>query len=59
MVAFPVGGRKGSRGGRPQESPPLVPELWDAPRGPHCALALGDYIPGEQRALEARDRFLM
>src|SRR4029453_15092765 len=25
----------------------------------HCALALGDYIPGEQRALEARDRFLM
>jgi len=21
MVAFPVGGRKGSRGGRPQESP--------------------------------------
>src|SRR5215510_6506291 len=25
----------------------------------HCAFALGDYIPGEQRALEARDRFLM
>src|SRR6266581_1134143 len=25
----------------------------------HCALAHGDYIPGEQRALEARDRFLM
>src|SRR5215831_3213515 len=25
----------------------------------HCALALGDYIPGEQRALEARDWFLM
>src|SRR5262249_30353742 len=26
---------------------------------PHCTFALGDYIPGEQRALEARDRFLM
>jgi len=26
---------------------------------PHCALALGDYIPGKQRALEARDWFLM
>jgi GTP-binding protein len=25
----------------------------------HCALALGDYIPGEQRAFEARDWFLM
>jgi GTP-binding protein len=25
----------------------------------HCAFAPGDYIPGEQRALEARDRFLM
>src|SRR5215467_9181557 len=25
----------------------------------HCAFAPGDYIPGEQRALEARARFLM
>src|SRR2546425_8703486 len=25
----------------------------------HCAFAVGDYIPSEQRALEARDRFLM
>ena len=25
----------------------------------HCALAVGDYIPSEQRALEARDWFLM
>ena len=25
----------------------------------HCALAPGDYIPGKQRALEARDWFLM
>jgi hypothetical protein len=50
MVAFPVGGRKGSRGARAAgRRRPVV----------HCALALGDYIPGEQRALEARDRFLM
>src|SRR5258708_32473282 len=26
---------------------------------PHCAFAVGDYIPAEQRALEARDWFLM
>src|SRR5215467_2363702 len=25
----------------------------------HCAFAVGDYIPGKQRALEARDWFLM
>src|SRR5262249_15306272 len=123
MVAFPVGGRKGSRGGTPQEGPPLVPAkagtqpsaldsrhisavtrvhspylnsvyarlrgLWTGVTAlndalcarlsrvllrrrlpcrlnchmpcttAHCALALGDYIPGEQRALDARDRFLM
>src|ERR1700756_1250440 len=50
MVAFPVGGRKGSRGARPRgRRRPMA----------HCAFAVGDYIPGEQRALEARDWFLM
>src|SRR5262245_18793562 len=49
MVAFPAGRRKGSRVGLREYRPPIA----------HCALAFGDYIPGEQRALEARDRFLM